>query len=172
MDFRLEPRTKVRTLVLLALFTALSVVLSVAESFLSPLFPVPGAKLGLSHIVTMVVFFGFGAWGSAAVIVLKGMFILMSRGLIAFTLSVFGGLAAVCVMAFLYRLFAKKISILLLSVLGAVTHNLSQLAAIRILYDMDLFRYYLPLLVVVGVFSGAVTAYLYRLVYLLLRRNL
>ena len=44
----------------LGLLFALSVVLSLVESSLAPMVPVPGVKLGLSNIVTMYCLFCLG----------------------------------------------------------------------------------------------------------------
>ncbi len=48
----------------LGLLFALSVVLSLVESSLAPMVPVPGVKLGLSNIVTMYCLFCLG-WREA-----------------------------------------------------------------------------------------------------------
>jgi len=44
----------------LALLVSLGLVLSIIESALPPLFPVPGARLGLANIATVIALYMFG----------------------------------------------------------------------------------------------------------------
>ena len=46
---------QIRKLPVLALYTTLSLAIFAAESLLPPLVPIPGIKLGLANIITLVV---------------------------------------------------------------------------------------------------------------------
>ncbi|MDO4754583.1 MAG: Gx transporter family protein [Bacillota bacterium] len=161
-----------RKIVVLGAMTALAIVLSIVESFLSPIFPFPGVRLGLANIVTMFVLFEWGWFSGMTVVLIKSVFVLLSRGFVAFTLSLTGGIAALTVIALLTVLFRGELSILLSGIAGAVTHNLTQLFFIYILYHMNLFAYYAPWFVIFGVATGSLTAYLLRISSPIIRRNL
>lgn len=157
---------------MLGLMTALAVVFSIAESFLTPVFPVPGVKLGLSNIVSMFVFYEWGFFSAIAVISVKSAFVFISRGAVAFSLSFGAGILSMAMMAGLTFVFQRKISVLLTGVAGAISHNLAQLWLIYVLYGMNLFVYYAPLFVIFGVVSGSLTAYLLKISTPIMRRGL
>jgi heptaprenyl diphosphate synthase len=157
-------RQKVKSLVLTGLFFALALVLSLAEDALPPLLlPAPGVKFGLANIVVMYTLFFIGAGPAAAVTVLKAAFAAATRGLAAGFLSLCGGLLSLAVMALFLFLWKKRISYLLLSVCGAIFHHIGQLAAVSLLYKSMAVWFYFPILLILGVLTGAVTAILLRI---------
>lgn len=161
---------QVERITALSVMAALAVVFSITESFLAPLIPIPGARLGLSNIVTMFVFFVMGFGPGVVILIIKSAVVFLSRGMVAFVLSMGGGISAILVIAFFYYISRKKISVLLLSVLGAITHNMIQLVLVRFLYHMNLLVYFAPILVASGIVAGIINAYLLRLVMPLLSR--
>ncbi|MGB3985588.1 MAG: Gx transporter family protein, partial [Limnochordia bacterium] len=78
-----------------------------------------------------------------------------------FLLSFFGGLVSTVVMGLGFSVFQKQFSIIGLSVLGAVTHNVAQLAVASFMFEQIGFFYYLPYLLFyalpTGFFVGIVT---------------
>lgn len=163
---------KTKKVAVLGLMIALAIVLSIAESFFSPVISVPGVKLGLSNIVSMFVFYEWGLTSSLGVIFAKSGFVFLSRGLVASTLSLGGGFASVVVIALLFRVLQNHISCLMSSIAGAITHNMMQLSLIYLWYGMNLFAYYAPLFVILGIVSGSLTAYLLRISTPIIRRSL
>lgn len=161
-----------RRLVQLALLTALAIVLGMVESLFSPVFPVPGVKLGLANIVTMFALFEFGVMSSLIVVFLKSLFVFVTRGLVALSLSLSGGLAAVAVVYLLMTVLKDHIGVMLMSTAGAVIHNMTQLMVVWLLYDMNVIRYYAPLLIVSGVISGMLNALLFQAASPLIRRGM
>ena len=83
----------------LGIFAALALVLSFLESLLPPL-PMmpPGAKLGLSNIVTMFLASSQGLVPALLIALLKGLFAGVTRGFTAMVLSLAGGMLSTCVM--------------------------------------------------------------------------
>ena len=83
-----------------------------------------------------------------------------------FFLSFFGGLISTIVMGVGFQLFANQFSIIGLSVLGALTHNLTQLAVASLMFEQIGFFYLLPYLLFyalpTGFFVGIVTQQLIR----------
>jgi heptaprenyl diphosphate synthase len=158
-------KTDTARVALLGLLFALSIALAWAEQMIPPLpFMPPGVKLGLSNIVTMYCLFFLGRRSAFTIVVLKSGFVFLIRGVTAFLLSLTGGVLATLVMMLLLLLSARSVSYLVISIAGAVTHNLGQLIAASFLLGTGAVVAYLPLLLVSGVIMGNVTGALLRLV--------
>lgn len=154
-----------RLIVLTALLFAISLVLSIIESWFPPLFvAAPGAKLGLSNIAVMYALFFLKKKQAFTIAILKSIFVFAIRGAIAGALSLCGGILSLLIMILLQRIFKDKISYLLLSIAGAVFHNIGQLAAITYLYTSLYLWVYLPVLLITGVIAGIATAALLRFI--------
>lgn len=156
---------KTRLLVLTALLFAIAIILAVVENSLPPLpFAVPGVKLGLSNIVVMFALFFLKKWQAFAIAVLKALFVASARGPVAGVLSLSGGILSLMAMIFLLWIFREKISCLLLSIFGAVFHNIGQFAVISLIYINIRMWVYLPVLLFAGVAAGTATSVLLRLI--------
>jgi len=156
--------SKTKTMVLTGLLFAIAIVLSVVENQLPPLVAaVPGVQFGLSNIVVMFCLFFLSKRQAFFLAVLKSMFVLLTRGLIAGTLSLCGGLASLLVMILLILIFKDKVSYLVISIFGAITHNVMQFAAISLLFINIVVWVYLPVLIIAGIAAGTATSVLLRL---------
>ncbi len=136
--------------------------LAIAFSYLESLIPsvgIPGIKLGLSNTVTMYTLFFLGPVPALTLAVLKAGFAFL-RGATAGLLSLAGGLCSVLVMMLGTKL---KASVVLTSILGAVFHNIGQLAMAAFIIGSSLTFYYVPVLLVAGVVMGILTALVLRL---------
>jgi len=152
----------------LGLLFALAIVLSYLEGLLPSLL-VPGVKLGLSNVVVMYCVFLLGARKAWLLTVLKALFVLLTRGLAGAALSACGGLLSLGVMCLLTR--RRDYSVPLVSIAGAVAHNVGQLLCAAFLLRLgQVLFYYLLLLVPAGVLMGAVTALLLRTLLPLLQK--
>lgn len=162
---------KTRTLTLTALLFALAIVLSIVESFFPPVFiAAPGIKLGLSNIVVMYALFFLNKKEAFMITVLKAIFVYATRGLVAGFLSLCGGTLSILVMVLLMVLFKKKVSYLILSIFGAIFHNLGQLVAVSLIYTSIYLWVYLPVLMISGVIAGVATSTLLRFIMPAFRR--
>lgn len=160
-------------LTLLALLFALAIVLSILESLLPIPAPVPGIRLGLSNIVVMFALFHLGKRDTLAIVILKAAFVAATRGVTAGILSLSGGLLAFLVMAILLVIFKDRMTYLLISVAGAIAHNVGQIAAASVILQTALWLY-LPVLLVSGIITGFATSILLKLTapaFLRLRRK-
>jgi len=157
-------RTKL--LVLTAMLFAIALVLSVVENSLPPIpFVVPGVKLGLSNIVVMFALFFLDKKQAFAIALLKAVFVFMTRGMIAGLLSFCGGIFSLAIMILLMVIFKDKISYLVLSIFGAIFHNLGQLLAISIIYTSISLIVYLPILLISGVIAGIATSTMLKIIF-------
>lgn len=143
----------------MGLLFALAAVLGFAESFLMPPLPM-GIKLGLSNIVTMYCLFFIGPKEGFAIASLKSLFALMTRSPMTALIGFSGGVCSVAVMTLCTKISGKHMSYLLISVFGAVSHNMGQIVAVRYILGTQKLLYLAPLLVVSGVFVGTLTGFL------------
>ena len=144
---------------LLGMLFALAIVLSLVEGMLTPLLGLqPGVKPGLANIVVMYALFFLGASQAATLVGLKAFFVLLTRGIVAGALSVCGGMAALFVML-LARRVAGGNSYFILSVSGAIAHNVGQLCLVNLLLTRSVYTfYYLPVLLISGLVMGSLTS--------------
>ncbi len=147
-------------------FMGLLFALAIALSFLEGLLPAlpmlpPGIKLGLSNIVTMYALFFLGRRQGILIAILKSLFVLFWRGPVGAALSLSGGLASVLAMSLLFLLGSKDnrpgLGYTILSIAGAVMHNIGQLALSVVIIGSGYVLYYLPVMMIAGIVVGMVT---------------
>lgn len=160
MPSRNNRRAHLRRLTRIAVFLALSLALYMVEAQLVPPLPVPGAKLGLANLVTLILVYTDGLSAALAVafarVLLGSLFAGTFLG-IAFWPTLAGAVAATFAMALLVRLTKQRLGPVGVSIAGALTHNLAQLAAIYPFFPGAGLGYYLPLLVLLAIPAGLLT---------------
>ena len=156
-----------RQLALCAVLTALALGLSTLENLfpVTLVIPLPGVKLGLANIVTVFALYQLGAVPALVILVARCLLgSLFAGNASALLFSLLGGLSALLVMALLSG--AKKLSIFGVSIAGAAAHNCGQVCAALITLGSTAPLYYLPFLLLVSLFTGAlsglITAFLFR----------
>ncbi len=153
----------------LAVLVTFAVVIHTVEAALPLPMPVPGVRLGLANMITLLAILLYGAGSGLVVAVLRTVIGSLIGGTFlgfGFWLGLAGGVTCTAVMA-LAALLMKKgyLSIISVSVLGAAAHNLAQIAvAAAAIGSAALLRGYLPLLLLLavptGFFTGLATFYL------------
>jgi heptaprenyl diphosphate synthase len=138
-------------------FFALSIALAMIFSYLETLIPlpffVPGMKLGLANIVTMVVLYKMGASPAAAIALARILLsALLFGNVFSLAYSLSGGIFSLAVMILLKK--TGKFSITGVSIAGGVCHNIAQIAAAALLLETAELIYYLPVLLVTGTVTG------------------
>ena len=154
-----------KRLAVLAMFTAIALTIFVAEAQIPPVVPIPGVKLGLANIVTLYALYALGFPSALAILFVRcTLGALFAGNASALLFSLLGGLSALLVMALLSG--AKKLSIFGVSIAGAAAHNCGQVCAALITLGSTAPLYYLPFLLLVSLFTGAlsglITAFLFR----------
>ncbi|ROR25677.1 heptaprenyl diphosphate synthase [Mobilisporobacter senegalensis] len=156
---------RTKGLVLTGLLFAIAIVLSIIENSLpSIVIGVSGVKLGLSNIAVMYTLFFLTKQQAFIVAILKSSFVFMTRGVIAGALSLSGGILSLIVMIILMLIFKKKISYLIISIFGAVFHNVGQLFAVSLIFTSIYIWAYLPVLLFAGVLAGIATSTLLKFI--------
>lgn len=155
-----ESRSKTRRLTLNAILVALALVLSLIERWipLDLLVPVPGIKLGLANMVTLVALVRLALPDALAILLVRVMIMTGITGITSLLFSLTGGLLALLVMWLLNCLRGKWLSLIGISMAGAAAHNLGQVAvASFILAEPLLLTSYLPPLLLTGLVTGLLT---------------
>jgi len=154
----------------LALLVSVGLVLSIIESTFPPLLPIPGAKLGLANIATVIALYLFGAGMALEVTILRSLIAGLLRGsVVGLFLSFSGGLVSTLVMIALFLVFDDTFSVVGVSVAGAVTHNVVQLLAAYLLVRHAALFFYMPYLILIAVPTGLFVGFASRRVTLSLQ---
>ena len=162
---RIKNLNKTQMLVLTSLIFSAALVLAIVENMLPPLpIAVPGIKFGLSNIAVMYALFFLGRRQAYAIGILKAVFVFVTRGGIAGLLSLSGGILSITVMILLMAIFRDKITYLIISIFGALFHNIGQFIVITVIYTGINMWAYLPVLLISGLAAGIVTSTLLRFI--------
>jgi heptaprenyl diphosphate synthase len=146
---------KTQRMTRLALLVALALILHAVEGMIPVPLPVPGAKLGLANIVTLIVIVLSGPGDALLVVMLRTCLAsLLSGRLSSFAFSIAGGALATLVMSLAYRQLRHVLGLSGISILGAVAHNIGQLAVACIILGTPAILVYLPALLITGVATG------------------
>lgn len=141
--------------VMIAIFAAVAVVLSIAESMIPVNIQIPGAKLGLANIMILTCLYFLRARDALTLVVLKTIltaFIFGTFSSLLFSLS--GSLFSFAIMALLMKLGRRQLSLVGISIAGGIAHNIGQLAAAAIVFSTLNIFYYLPALLISGIATG------------------
>lgn len=146
---------KTNKLIFISLLVAIGLALSVLESSIPLPVAIPGARLGLSNMVILVSLVIFGFKEAFTISALKSILLMLVTGNVSsFLYSITGAVLASITMYLVYRYMSKIFSLIGVSVLGAVAHNVGQVGmASFILGNIRIFSY-LPLLILLSLFTG------------------
>ncbi len=153
----------------MAVLSALMLSLSALEELFAPVMPL-GTKPGLANIPVMLVLSEYGLLPALVLALFKAVFALLTRGVLAFCMSLFGGVAATLVMWLLLRFAKGRVGLVAVSVAGALSHNMAQLFA-SVCFLGPYALYYAPVLILFALPTGAVTGIILYAVLGLLKKS-
>ncbi len=157
---------KIRQMVVISLFLAISVVVSYVESFIP--IPIPGVKLGLANVITLFLL-QEGKWKESLFILIARILIVsFIRGTflnVTFFMSLGGGIVAYIVMFIFSRI--KILSSITVSVLGSVSHVVGQIIIAYLYTSTKGVIYYLPIIMFLGIITGIISG----IITILLRKR-
>ncbi len=144
-----------KRLVLLAMLTAVAMILSYVESLL-PSVGIPGVKMGLANIAVIFALFRFGWKEAAALSLVRVVLVSLLFGSVgAMLYSLAGAVLSLAVMALLRR--TDRFSTVGVSVAGGVAHNAGQILMAMLILQTRQLLGYLPVLAVAGIGGGILT---------------
>ena len=139
----------------LGVYIALAMILSYVESLIPVSFGVPGIKLGLTNVVTVIMMYTYGIPGALGVAVLRAV---LSGFMFGNAFSIIYSVAG-CVLSFIFMYILKKtnhFAIISVSAAGGVMHNVGQLIVAANVVKTYSVIYYAPVLIIAGVFTGII----------------
>lgn len=172
----MKNHTGMRRTVELGLLLALAMILSYVESLLPLSFGIPGIKLGLPNLIVLLLLYeSMGSddadageqertrcvkvfsQGEREALLVNGLRIILSGFLFSNLYAILYALAgAVFSFAAMYvGRWIKRFSIVGVSVLGGVFHNIGQLLVAMVVVETFAVAYYVPFLLVAGTVTGA-----------------
>ena len=142
-----------RKVAIFGVFTALALIFSYVELLIPINFGIPGAKLGLANLMTVLVLYKMGIKEALALsvtrIILSGF---MFGNLFGILYSLSGGLLSFLVMVLLKK--SDRFSVAGVSIGGGTAHNIGQLLVAMVFVQTYQVGYYLPVLLVAGEVTG------------------
>ncbi len=144
---------------LMAAFISMGLALQYIESKIL-ITPLPGGKLGLPNIISIINLFALGGRNALTVSVIRSFLgSLLTGGIMTAVYSVTGALFSTLFMWLIKKAFYPKIGIIGISIVGAVVHNISQLIVAALFYSSVYVMSYLPVLLILALISGVGTGY-------------
>ncbi|MEW6621954.1 MAG: Gx transporter family protein [Bacillota bacterium] len=145
---------------IIAMLSVLAALTGYIESLL--LVPiVPGAKLGFANIISIYAIYKLAFRHLIAIILVRTMLtsILLGTFLsVGYFLSFSGAVVSGLAMYLIYKKFAR-VSLVFLSIIGAILHNLAQMA-VAYFFIGYAYVYFLPYLVLMAVPSGCIVGFI------------
>ena len=140
----------------LGFFLAVALILSYVESLIPITFGIPGIKLGLPNLIVVLLLFG-QRYGAKEALLVNGMRIVLSGFMFSNLYAILYALAG-AFFSYVAMLIGKRLrcfSVIGVSVLGGVFHNIGQVVVALIVVETFAVSYYRPFLIVDGTITGA-----------------
>ena len=136
-------------------FTSLALILSYVELLIPINFGIPGMKLGLANLLVVILLYKGCPRDALLLSVIR---ILLSGLIFGNMFSIFyslgGGLLSLAVMVFLKK--TGQFTVAGISIGGGASHNVAHLLVAMFVVQTYQVGYYLPVLLIAGVITGAV----------------
>ena len=146
-----------KQITVLALFTTIALAVYYAESLLPPIAPIPGIKLGLANIITLILIKKASLKDALLVLLMR---ILIAGFLFGQAMSLLysltGGIFSLVSMYLIYKLLQGHFTFLT-GIFGALFHNLGQLLIAILLVSGTAPLAYLPFFILSSMITGTFT---------------
>ena len=139
----------------MAMLVALAIIFSYVEFMIPINLGIPGIKLGLANLVIVIALYTLKLSDVWIISILR---ILIIGFMFGSGMSIIYSLAG-AIVSLIVMMLVKKIngfSIMGVSMIGAVCHNLGQIAVAMIVVETTSILYYVPALLVAGLITGAI----------------
>ena len=140
----------------ISVLVAVSLILYIVESLIPPLFPIaPYVKIGLSNTIMIFVLIIYGEKESLIFMLVKNILgCLIIGNWYAFPFNISGSFFSLITMILLYRYSFPKISIISISVAGAIISNIVRTLVGAIIMQTAGLLLDLPIIATISVFAG------------------
>lgn len=136
-----------------AMLVALAMIFSYVESLIPISIGIPGIKLGIANLVTVMGIYFLKTADVFIVVVMRIVLVgFMFGNGVSIIYSLAGGILSFAVMLLIKK--TDKFSVISVSVVGGITHNIGQIMIAAILLKSTAVIYYLPVLMIAGTVTG------------------
>lgn len=150
-----EKRIETKKLTFLGLMVGYSLILYIIEGFIpNPMIAIfPGAKLGLSNIITLVALMTIGIKDTFIILTVRIILSSIFTGPMSYLMfSIGGGYLSLLIMYIFSKI--KDFSVIGISIGGAVGHNIGQLIVASIIVKNIAMTTYLPFMLITSLITG------------------
>lgn len=145
----------------IAMLTAIALTIFIVEAQIPPLVPIPGIKLGLANVITLFALTTLGRKEAFLILILRVILgNIFAGSVMSCIYSLAGGLVCFTLMS-IVMCFMKENMLWVISIMGAIGHNIGQIAVAVIVTHTIQIAWYLPVLmisaVITGLFTGLIT---------------
>ena len=148
----------------LGMFAAFAMILSFVEMQIPAFVAIPGIKLGLPNIAVVLILYKIG---SKEAVTCSFVRILLSNilfgSLVSFLYSAAGAALSLTAMIIMKKM--NMFSVVTVSVVGGVTHNMAQIVVACLITETAQLLYYLPVLIISGLIAGIIIGMIAALSY-------
>ena len=147
-----DNRNNNRKIAYCGIFVSLAIILSWVELVIQlPIF-IPGIKLGLANIVTLIVMYYFNTRIALIVSIIRIIVCgILFSGFSGFLYSLSGAILSITIMIISKDIL--KLSIYTVSILGGISHNIGQIFIASLVVKTN-FSIYVPILIISGFITG------------------
>lgn len=154
--------------VFLSVLMALGIVLNAMENFFLPwtILPIPGARIGLANIVFLIILLLENLKTALTLSIMRTLILGALTGTLAtpvLPLSLGGAILSLLCMKITRLVSGEKLSIIGLSIIGAIGHNLGQLLVLMMLPGLfpglSALYIFLPGLLLMAIPAGMITGW-------------
>lgn len=153
---------KAKKIALFGMMVALAFTFSYLESLIPLDFVVPGVKLGLANLVVVIALYLMKPGEAFSIAIIRIFLAGLTFGNVySIAYSLCGGILSFLVM---YLVRKTKLSVIGVSMLGGICHNIGQIIVAAIVMGTSRIAYYLPVLLVAGLITGLLLGVISKLV--------
>lgn len=153
---------KAKKIALFGMMVALAFTFSYFESLIPLDFVVPGVKLGLANLVVVIALYLMKPGEAFAIAIIRIFLAGLTFGnAYSIAYSLCGGVLSFLVM---YLVRKTKLSVIGVSMLGGICHNIGQIIVAAIVMGTSRIAYYLPVLLAAGLITGLLLGVISKLV--------
>ena len=121
--------------ILVAICVAISIVDSLISGLIIPF--MPGVKLGLSNVIILIILYQYSFDIGLVAIIIKSIIVgLLFSGITTFIIGGTASLASFLLMYLAKRLLKDNVSTVSISLIGGLTHILTQLLIVSLIYKL------------------------------------
>lgn len=160
-----KPYVTAKKVATLSVFTALSLIMFIIENQFPPMF-IPGARMGLANIFSFAALIIYSPLEAFVIVAVRtALGAIFAGNVSALLYSFTGGVVSMAVSSLLMYTAYPKISVMAVSIVAAVSHNVTQNLVFVIISGTALTFGYMPYLILLGILSGGIVGAIIMLIF-------